>query len=143
MIKELTQKQEVFTINYQKQLQINSQINQTQSERYLATLSPEEIQRVTEARKTLDKQKKDFETVLSKGAQTIINARVEIADTLSKNFEELEEVRHLVVDQELIDWKRKQQLAGNGAHSIPICWKTYRNGWSQLWTLYGEADNRC
>ncbi|XP_034309896.2 signal transducer and activator of transcription 5B isoform X2 [Magallana gigas] len=119
MIKELTQKQEVFTINYQKQLQINSQINQTQSERYLATLSPEEIQRVTEARKTLDKQKKDFETVLSKGAQTIINARVEIADTLSKNFEELEEVRHLVVDQELIDWKRKQQLAGNGAPFDP------------------------
>uniref|UniRef100_K1QUZ5 Integrin beta n=1 Tax=Magallana gigas TaxID=29159 RepID=K1QUZ5_MAGGI len=94
-------------------------INQTQSERYLATLSPEEIQRVTEARKTLDKQKKDFETVLSKGAQTIISARVEIADTLSKNFEELEEVRHLVVDQELIDWKRKQQLAGNGAPFDP------------------------
>ena len=52
------------------------QINQTQSERYLATLSPEEIQRVTEARKTLEKQKKDFETVLSKGAQTIISARL-------------------------------------------------------------------
>nr|XP_022330228.1 signal transducer and activator of transcription 5B-like isoform X2 [Crassostrea virginica] len=119
LVKELTQKQEVFTINYQKQLQINSQINQTQSERYLATLSPEEIQRVTEARKTLEKQKKDFETVLSKGAQTIISARLEIADTLSKNFDDLEEVRQLVVDQELIDWKRKQQLAGNGAPFNP------------------------
>ena len=42
----------------------------------MATLSPEEIQRVTEARKTLEKQKKDFETVLSKGAQTIISARL-------------------------------------------------------------------
>ncbi|XP_061181038.1 signal transducer and activator of transcription 5A-like [Saccostrea echinata] len=119
MVKELTDKQEVFTINYQKQLQINSRLNQTCSEKYLATLSPEEIQRVTEMRKNLEKQKKDFESVLAKGAQTLINARVEIAEKLSKNFEALEEVRHQVVDQELIEWKRQQQLAGNGAPFDP------------------------
>lgn len=75
----------LYDLHQFKKLKINTyiichvligQINQTQSERYLTTLSPEEIQRVTEVRKTLDKQKKDFETVLSKGAQTIISARV-------------------------------------------------------------------
>jgi hypothetical protein len=43
----------------------------------------------------------------------------EIADKLNKNFECLEEVRHQVVDQELIEWKRQQQLAGNGAPFDP------------------------
>lgn len=43
----------------------------------------------------------------------------EIAGKLSNNFECLEEVRQQVVDQELIEWKRQQQLAGNGAKIDP------------------------
>ncbi|XP_055997166.1 signal transducer and activator of transcription 5B-like isoform X5 [Ostrea edulis] len=120
MIRELSHKQEEFTINYQKQLQINSQINQTHSDKYLATLSQEDLMRVTtETRKTLEKQKKNLEGVLAREAQTIASARVEIAGKLSNNFECLEEVRQQVVDQELIEWKRQQQLAGNGAKIDP------------------------
>lgn len=61
----------------------------------------------------------------------------EIADTLSKNFEDLEEVRHLVVDQELIDWKRKQQLAGNGAPFDPNLLENLQK-WQIYFLLYSS-----
>ncbi|OBS65275.1 hypothetical protein A6R68_06198 [Neotoma lepida] len=87
-LKKLQQTQEYFIIQYQESLRIQAQFAQ------LAQLNPQERM----SRETALQQKQvSLEAWLQREAQTLQQYRVTI-----------------ILDDELIQWKRRQQLAGNG-----------------------------
>ncbi|KAL5010871.1 hypothetical protein ScPMuIL_013176 [Solemya velum] len=105
-LKDLQLKQESFVIEYQNQLKINALINQYQAEQNSA--------KKTENLQILEKKKTELEKNLYSAAEVLLQLRLALADKHSQTFQDLESLQKIVIDEELINWKRKQQLAGNG-----------------------------
>uniref|UniRef100_A0A4X2LCC6 STAT transcription factor protein interaction domain-containing protein n=2 Tax=Vombatus ursinus TaxID=29139 RepID=A0A4X2LCC6_VOMUR len=104
-LKKLQQTQEYFIIQYQESLRNQAQFSQ------LSQLSPQE--RLT--RETALQQKQvSLEAWLQREAQTLQQYRVELAEKHQKTLQLLRKQQTVILDDELIQWKRRQQLAGNG-----------------------------
>ncbi|XP_044527823.1 signal transducer and activator of transcription 5A isoform X4 [Gracilinanus agilis] len=104
-LKKLQQTQEYFIIQYQESLRNQAQFSQ------LSQLSPQE--RLT--RETALQQKQvSLEAWLQREAQTLQQYRVELAEKHQKTLQLLRKQQTIILDDELIQWKRRQQLAGNG-----------------------------
>ncbi|GAB1296844.1 Signal transducer and activator of transcription 5A [Apodemus speciosus] len=104
-LKKLQQTQEYFIIQYQESLRIQAQFAQ------LAQLNPQERM----SRETALQQKQvSLETWLQREAQTLQQYRVELAEKHQKTLQLLRKQQTIILDDELIQWKRRQQLAGNG-----------------------------
>nr|CAB52173.1 STAT5A, Mammary Gland Factor [Bos taurus] len=104
-LKKLQQTQEYFIIQYQESLRIQAQFAQ------LAQLNPQErLSRET----ALQQKQVSLEAWLQCEAQTLQQYRVELAEKHQKTLQLLRKQQTIILDDELIQWKRRQQLAGNG-----------------------------
>ncbi|XP_023985945.1 signal transducer and activator of transcription 5A [Physeter macrocephalus] len=104
-LKKLQQTQEYFIIQYQESLRIQAQFSQ------LAQLNPQErLSRET----ALQQKQVSLEAWLQREAQTLQQYRVELAEKHQKTLQLLRKQQTIILDDELIQWKRRQQLAGNG-----------------------------
>ncbi|XP_034508769.1 signal transducer and activator of transcription 5A-like, partial [Ailuropoda melanoleuca] len=67
------------------------------------------------SRETALQQKQvSLEAWLQREAQTLQQYRVELAEKHQKTLQLLRKQQTIILDDELIQWKRRQQLAGNG-----------------------------
>ncbi|XP_053216795.1 signal transducer and activator of transcription 5B isoform X2 [Podarcis raffonei] len=104
-LKRLQQTQEYFIIQYQESHRVQAQFAQ------LAQLNPQERM----AREsTLQQRKVSLEAWLTREAQTLQQYRVELAEKHQQTLSLLRKQQTIILDDELIQWKRRQQLAGNG-----------------------------
>ncbi|CAI9556941.1 unnamed protein product [Staurois parvus] len=104
-LKKLQQTQEYFIIQYQESLRIQAQFSQ------LAQLSPQE-RMPREA--TLQQRQASLENWLQREAQTLQQYRLDLSEKHQKTLQLLRKQQTIILDDELIQWKRRQQLAGNG-----------------------------
>nr|XP_028576844.1 signal transducer and activator of transcription 5B-like [Podarcis muralis] len=63
---------------------------------------------------TLQQRKVSLEAWLTREAQTLQQYRVELAEKHQQTLSLLRKQQTIILDDELIQWKRRQQLAGNG-----------------------------
>ncbi|XP_048237971.1 signal transducer and activator of transcription 5A-like [Haliotis rufescens] len=106
-LKHLQSEQESFIIQYQDSLKITAQITQLQS--------PHQTQEIVAKEAMLRKEKEKVEQQLSQKAQELLQHRITIALYYNSTLMGLQELQKQVLDTELIQWKRQQQQAGNGA----------------------------
>lgn len=106
-LKHMQLKQEKFVIDYQNQVKLNSQIA-------LAVQQPLSAAR-TEMENKLKAQKEEMDRQLLQSAQDILQQRIVLAGKHRTTLLGLESLQKQVVDDELIKWKKQQQLHGNGA----------------------------
>ncbi|XP_021562739.1 signal transducer and activator of transcription 5B isoform X3 [Carlito syrichta] len=104
-LKKLQQTQEYFIIQYQESLRIQAQLAQ------LGQLSPQER---LSREPALQQKQVALEAWLQREAQTLQQYRVELAEKHQKTLQLLRKQQTIILDDELIQWKRRQQLAGNG-----------------------------
>ncbi|XP_075033016.1 signal transducer and activator of transcription 5B [Mixophyes fleayi] len=104
-LKKLQQTQEYFIIQYQESLRIQAQFSQ------LSQLSPQE-RMPREA--TLQQRQASLEAWLQREAQTLQQYRLDLSEKHQKTLQLLRKQQTVILDDELIQWKRRQQLAGNG-----------------------------
>ncbi|XP_052252498.1 signal transducer and activator of transcription 5B-like isoform X4 [Dreissena polymorpha] len=96
--------QEKFVIDYQTHAQMAARLARVQCD----GRPPEEVQRLQQTKEQMDR-------MLLQSAQTILQQRLALAEKHKKTLTEIEQLQKKVVDEELISWKRKQQLCLNGA----------------------------
>ncbi|ESO05053.1 hypothetical protein HELRODRAFT_156927 [Helobdella robusta] len=105
-LRQIQHKQEQFIIQYQESLKIANQIQQ------LASLPNGQTRHDSEQR--LQKQKQSIDQTLSQNAQQLLQMRMQLADKHHETCQRLSELQAHFLDDQLISWKRQQQLAGNG-----------------------------
>lgn len=64
----------------------------------------------------LQGQKDMLEKVLNQKVAGLMQSRLALGEKLKETFQLLTQLQAHVLDEELIRWKREQQLAGNGAN---------------------------
>ncbi|KAB5555165.1 hypothetical protein PHYPO_G00030360 [Pangasianodon hypophthalmus] len=104
-LRKLQHSQEYFIIQYQESLRIQAQLSS------LASLAPaERVQRET----SLQSRKATLEAWITREANTLQKYRQDLAEKHQRTLALLRKQQTVIVDDELIQWKRRQQLAGNG-----------------------------
>lgn len=103
----LLQEQEAFALTYHECTKINAHLNQ------LAT-HPQSQHNVESEQKLL-RQKDHQDSILKHQVATLLQLRMSIIDKLKDTVTRLTMLQSRVLDEELIKWKRDQQLSGNGA----------------------------
>lgn len=110
-VDNLNQKQELFVVHYQETVKIDQQIDS------IYRLPQGDPQRAefekTELPKLL-KMKQEVDVVLKNEATNLMKLRTDLAETHLKNFQNLSMLQALILDEELLNWKRAQALAYNG-----------------------------
>ncbi|XP_026133358.1 signal transducer and activator of transcription 5B-like isoform X1 [Carassius auratus] len=107
-LRKLQHSQEYFIIQYQESLRIQAQLSS------LASLPPaERVQRES----GLQSRKSTLEGWLTREANTLQKYRQELAEKHQSTLALLRKQQTVIIDDELIQWKRRQQLAGNGGPS--------------------------
>uniref|UniRef100_A0A8C5B608 Signal transducer and activator of transcription 5B-like n=1 Tax=Gadus morhua TaxID=8049 RepID=A0A8C5B608_GADMO len=104
-LRKLQHSQEYFIIQYQENHRIQAQINS------LATLPLAER---TPRETTLQSKRATVEAWLTREASTLQKYRLDLSEQHQKTVNLLRKQQTLILDEELIQWKRRQQLAGNG-----------------------------
>ncbi|XP_043910655.1 signal transducer and activator of transcription 5B-like isoform X3 [Protopterus annectens] len=102
--------QEYFIIQYQESVRVQAQISQ------LAQLSPQDQSRILREQ-GLQQKKASMDAWLQHEAQKLQQFRQELAEKHQKTLQLLRKQQTIILDDELIQWKRRQQLAGNGGPS--------------------------
>ncbi|XP_048470407.1 signal transducer and activator of transcription 5A isoform X1 [Rhincodon typus] len=109
-LRKLQHTQEYFIIQYQESLRIQAQLTQ------LAQLSPQDQNRLLREQ-NLQQKRTSVENWLQREAQTLQQYRLDLAEKHQKTLQLLRKLQTIILDDELIQWKRRQQLAGNGGQS--------------------------
>uniref|UniRef100_A0A672HKD9 Signal transducer and activator of transcription n=1 Tax=Salarias fasciatus TaxID=181472 RepID=A0A672HKD9_SALFA len=104
-LRKLQHNQEYFIIQYQESLRIQAQLTS------LATLPPADRQLREPA---LLNKRATVEAWLTREANTLQKYRLDLAEKHQKTLQLLRKQQTIILDDELIQWKRRQQLAGNG-----------------------------
>lgn len=104
-MRKLQHSQEYFIIQYQENLRIQAQISS------LASLPPAER---TQRETALQSKRTTVEAWLTREASTLQKYRLDLSEQHQKTLALLRKQQTLILDEELIQWKRRQQLAGNG-----------------------------
>uniref|UniRef100_A0A8C6SPY2 Signal transducer and activator of transcription n=1 Tax=Neogobius melanostomus TaxID=47308 RepID=A0A8C6SPY2_9GOBI len=104
-LRKLQHNQEYFIIQYQESLRIQAQLSS------LASLPPADRQLREPA---LLSKRATVEAWLTREANTLQKYRLDLAEKHQKTLQLLRKQQTLILDDELIQWKRRQQLAGNG-----------------------------
>uniref|UniRef100_A0A3B4X2Z1 Signal transducer and activator of transcription n=1 Tax=Seriola lalandi dorsalis TaxID=1841481 RepID=A0A3B4X2Z1_SERLL len=104
-LRKLQHNQEYFIIQYQESLRIQAQLTS------LATLPPADRQLREPA---LLSKRATVESWLTREANTLQKYRLDLAEKHQKTLQLLRKQQTIILDDELIQWKRRQQLAGNG-----------------------------
>uniref|UniRef100_A0A672LZG4 Signal transducer and activator of transcription n=1 Tax=Sinocyclocheilus grahami TaxID=75366 RepID=A0A672LZG4_SINGR len=104
-LRKLQHNQEYFIIQYQESLRIQAQLSS------LATLPPADRQL---REPSLLSKRATVESWLTREANTLQKYRLGLAEKHQKTLALLRKQQTVILDDELIQWKRRQQLAGNG-----------------------------
>ncbi|KAJ0060362.1 hypothetical protein NL108_010139, partial [Boleophthalmus pectinirostris] len=104
-LRKLQHSQEYFIIQYQENLRIQAQISS------LASLPAAER---TQREPALQSKRATVESWLTREASTLQKYRLDLSEQHQKTLALLRKQQTLILDEELIQWKRRQQLAGNG-----------------------------
>ncbi|MEQ2273965.1 Signal transducer and activator of transcription 5A, partial [Xenotaenia resolanae] len=104
-LRKLQHNQEYFIIQYQESLRIQAQLSS------LAALPPSDRQLREPA---LLSKRATVEAWLTREANTLQKYRLDLAEKHQKTLQLLRKQQTIILDDELIQWKRRQQLAGNG-----------------------------
>nr|XP_061838118.1 inactive phospholipase C-like protein 2 [Nerophis lumbriciformis] len=104
-LRKLQHNQEYFIIQYQESLRIQAQLSS------LATLPPADRQL---REPPLLTKRATMEAWLTREANTLQKYRLDLAEKHQKTLQLLRKQQTIILDDELIQWKRRQQLAGNG-----------------------------
>uniref|UniRef100_A0AAX7U7K1 Signal transducer and activator of transcription n=1 Tax=Astatotilapia calliptera TaxID=8154 RepID=A0AAX7U7K1_ASTCA len=104
-LRKLQQSQEYFIIQYQENMRIQAQLSS------LSSLAPTER---TQRETTLQSKRATVEAWLAREASTLQKYRLDLAEQHQKTLGLLRKQQTVILDEELIQWKRRQQLAGNG-----------------------------
>uniref|UniRef100_A0AAQ4PIW6 Signal transducer and activator of transcription n=1 Tax=Gasterosteus aculeatus aculeatus TaxID=481459 RepID=A0AAQ4PIW6_GASAC len=104
-LRKLQHNQEYFIIQYQESLRIQAQLSS------LATLPIADRQLREPA---LLNKRATVEAWLTREANTLQKYRLDLAEKHQKTLQLLRKQQTIILDDELIQWKRRQQLAGNG-----------------------------
>uniref|UniRef100_A0A1A8RRH5 Signal transducer and activator of transcription n=2 Tax=Nothobranchius rachovii TaxID=451742 RepID=A0A1A8RRH5_9TELE len=104
-LKKLQHSQEYFIIQYQENLRIQAQLSS------LSSLPPEER---AQREPALVSKRATVEAWLTREASTLQKYRLDLSEQHQKTLGLLRKQQTLILDEELIQWKRRQQLAGNG-----------------------------
>ncbi|BFZ06348.1 hypothetical protein BsWGS_09387 [Bradybaena similaris] len=104
--KNLQHKQESFIIRFSDSQKITGQLQQLAQMPNSAEKTQKEVQ--------LRAQKDQIDLQLAILAQELQNLRIELAKKYEETIIGLQELQKEILDNELISWKRRQQLAGNG-----------------------------
>uniref|UniRef100_A0A669E9H9 Signal transducer and activator of transcription n=1 Tax=Oreochromis niloticus TaxID=8128 RepID=A0A669E9H9_ORENI len=108
-LRKLQQSQEYFIIQYQENMRIQAaDFSQLSS---LSSLPPTER---TQRETTLQSKRATVEAWLAREASTLQKYRLDLAEQHQKTLGLLRKQQTVILDEELIQWKRRQQLAGNG-----------------------------
>ncbi|XP_047465017.1 signal transducer and activator of transcription 5B-like [Mugil cephalus] len=105
-LRKLQHSQEYFIIQYQENLRIQAQLSS------LSSLPPAER---TQRETTLQSKRATVEAWLTREASTLQKYRLDLSEQHQKTLSLLRKQQTVILDEELIQWKRRQQLAGNGA----------------------------
>ncbi|XP_015432515.1 PREDICTED: LOW QUALITY PROTEIN: signal transducer and activator of transcription 5B [Dufourea novaeangliae] len=106
-LRKMEQEQEAFAISYHECTKLNAHLQ------HLAT-QPQNQQNI-DLEKKIRRQKEQQEQVLNHKVTGLMQLRLTLADKLKDTITRLNSLQSRVLDDELIRWKRDQQLAGNGA----------------------------
>ncbi|CAB3370071.1 Hypothetical predicted protein [Cloeon dipterum] len=108
--RHIEQQQESFAIKYHECTKVNAQLQ------HLATQPRTPINLAAEAK--WKQQKELLENMLSQFVASVLQMRLQLSDQLKETISLLNALQMRVLDEELIHWKREQQLAGNGASHV-------------------------
>ncbi|XP_014225592.1 signal transducer and activator of transcription 5B isoform X2 [Trichogramma pretiosum] len=106
-VRKLENDQESFAISYHECTKLNAHLQNI-------TTQPQTPQTM-EIEKKIRRQKEAQELKLNNHVQSLLQQRINLADRLKDTIGKLAFLQCRVLDDELIRWKRDQQLAGNGA----------------------------
>ncbi|VEN37707.1 unnamed protein product [Callosobruchus maculatus] len=106
-LRRMEQEQEAFAIQYHECTKINAHLSSVATQPNAPNAA--NIQK-------LQRQKEMLEQVLNQKVAGLMNLRLALAEKLKETCQLLSQLQMLVLDEELIRWKREQQLAGNGAN---------------------------
>ncbi|XP_077357807.1 signal transducer and activator of transcription 5B-like isoform X2 [Festucalex cinctus] len=104
-LRKLQHSQEYFIIQYQENLRLQAQ---------LSSLSSVPLAERTQRETTLQSKRATVEAWLAREASTLQKYRLDLSEQHQKTLTLLRKQQTLILDEELIQWKRRQQLAGNG-----------------------------
>ncbi|KAK0050428.1 signal transducer and activator of transcription 5B, partial [Biomphalaria pfeifferi] len=104
--KNLQHKQESFIIRFSDSQRFTGQLQQLSQ----MPNSQEKINKEAQLRQ----QKEQIDFQLAQMAQEILHLRVALSKKYEVTIVHLQELQKEILDNELISWKRRQQLAGNG-----------------------------
>eukprot|EP00118_Oscarella_pearsei_P002848 m.11888 g.11888 ORF g.11888 m.11888 type:complete len:812 (+) comp23673_c0_seq1:85-2520(+) len=105
ILKQLQQSQESFLIQYQEMCRLQAMVQKMQNH-------PDESYR--KQQEVYAKKKMEMEVLLSREAESLQEKRSGLVDKFQNNLKLLGTLQHLIVGEELVKWKRQQQLAGSG-----------------------------
>ncbi|XP_063231375.1 signal transducer and activator of transcription 5B isoform X2 [Bacillus rossius redtenbacheri] len=106
-LRKMEQEQEAFALQYHECTKLNAHLQHLQAQ----PQSPQSIEIETKVRR----QKEMLETLLKQKVTCLMELRLTLADKLKDTIAHLTKLQSRVLDDELIRWKREQQLHGNGA----------------------------
>uniref|UniRef100_A0A3Q2CPG1 Signal transducer and activator of transcription n=1 Tax=Cyprinodon variegatus TaxID=28743 RepID=A0A3Q2CPG1_CYPVA len=104
-LRKLQHSQEYFIIQYQENLRIQAQ---------LTSLPSVPLAERKQREAALQSKRATVEAWLAREASTLQKYRLDLAEQHQKTLGLLRKQQTLILDEELIQWKRRQQLAGNG-----------------------------
>ncbi|XP_050310065.1 signal transducer and activator of transcription 5B isoform X2 [Anthonomus grandis grandis] len=103
--RRLEQEQEAFALQYHECTKISAHI-QTLTTQAGQQAEHQKIQYIT--------RKQQLEQDLNTRVSLLVELRLKIAEKLRQTYQLLQQLQTQIIDEELIRWKRDQQLSGNG-----------------------------
>ncbi|GFN89650.1 signal transducer and activator of transcription [Plakobranchus ocellatus] len=105
-LRDLQHSQESFILRFSDSQKVQAQITQLSQ-------MPLSIER-TRQESRLKTEKEEIDRNLGQLAQQLQKLRIELARKYQDTIKSLQELQKEILDNELITWKRRQQMAGNG-----------------------------
>ncbi|XP_050693053.1 signal transducer and activator of transcription 5B-like isoform X3 [Eriocheir sinensis] len=105
-LRQLEQEQESFALQYHDCTKINAHLSHIQSQ--------EKTQQNREMEANLRRRKELGEQQLAQKVSGLLQRRMDLAEKHKGTIDRLNILQQRILDEELINWKREQQMAGNG-----------------------------
>nr|XP_006814943.1 PREDICTED: signal transducer and activator of transcription 5B isoform X3 [Saccoglossus kowalevskii] len=106
-LQNMKQKQELFVFQYQTSLKLQNQLKQLQQ-------YPQNDPNRQAREKQLMAERKEVDTNLQLEAQQLLQNRIDLAEKHQQTFKILEDLLNQTLEDQLVQWKRRQQLASIG-----------------------------
>ncbi|KAK3888457.1 hypothetical protein Pcinc_007483 [Petrolisthes cinctipes] len=105
-LRQLEQEQESFALQYHDCAKITAHLSHIQSQ--------EKTAQNREMETNLRRRKETCEQQLAQKVSGLLQRRMDLAEKHKGTIDRLNSLQQRILDEELINWKREQQMAGNG-----------------------------